>query len=39
MTAETVAQPAFNTKLIEKSKSIDQRKHTMMNAAIYNRWE
>ncbi|KAM9050076.1 cytoskeleton-associated protein 2 [Megaptera novaeangliae] len=40
MTSEMVARPAssFNTKLIEKSKSIDQRRHTMVKAAIDSRW-
>nr|XP_058897609.1 cytoskeleton-associated protein 2 isoform X2 [Kogia breviceps] len=40
MTSETVARPASssNTKLIEKSKSIDQRRHTMVKAAIDSRW-
>ncbi|XP_069900186.1 cytoskeleton-associated protein 2 isoform X2 [Globicephala melas] len=40
MTSEMVARPASssNTKLIEKSKSIDQRRHTMVKAAIDSRW-
>ncbi|XP_007471742.1 PREDICTED: cytoskeleton-associated protein 2 isoform X2 [Lipotes vexillifer] len=40
MTSEMVARPASssNTKLIEKSKSIDQRRHTVVKAAIDSRW-
>ncbi|XP_065752165.1 cytoskeleton-associated protein 2 [Phocoena phocoena] len=40
MTSEMVARPASssNTKLIEKSKSIEQRRHTMVKAAIDSRW-
>ncbi|KAB0343659.1 hypothetical protein FD754_020585, partial [Muntiacus muntjak] len=40
MTAEMVARPASssNTKLIEKSKSTDQRRHTMVKAAVDSRW-
>ncbi|KAF4025623.1 hypothetical protein G4228_017867 [Cervus hanglu yarkandensis] len=40
MTAEMVARPASssNTKLIEKSKSTDQRRHTTVKAAVDSRW-
>ncbi|XP_057563790.1 cytoskeleton-associated protein 2 isoform X2 [Hippopotamus amphibius kiboko] len=40
MTSEMVARPASssNTKLIEKSKSIDLRRHTMVKAAVDSRW-
>uniref|UniRef100_A0A8D0WSQ5 Cytoskeleton-associated protein 2 C-terminal domain-containing protein n=1 Tax=Sus scrofa TaxID=9823 RepID=A0A8D0WSQ5_PIG len=39
-TSEMVARPASssNTKLIEKSKGIDQRRHTIVKATIDSRW-
>ena len=40
MTSEMVARPALssNTKLRQKSKSIDQHRHTMVKGAIDSRW-
>uniref|UniRef100_A0A8C3VWV4 Cytoskeleton associated protein 2 n=1 Tax=Catagonus wagneri TaxID=51154 RepID=A0A8C3VWV4_9CETA len=39
-TSEMVARPASssNTKLIEKSKGIDQRRHTIVKATVDSRW-
>ncbi|XP_046527924.1 cytoskeleton-associated protein 2-like [Equus quagga] len=37
MTSEIVVRPASNTKMIEKSKTTDQRRHTIAKAAIDSR--